>query len=65
MIFIVSQVDLEAAGHDGAALEIAVTRAGGQKCARCWRMVPSVSSDEATDGLCERCVDALAGARPS
>ena len=58
MLFIVSQVDLETAG-DTAGLEIAVTRAEGEKCARCWRVVPSVSSAAATEGLCDRCVDAV------
>jgi isoleucyl-tRNA synthetase len=34
--------------------------AEGDKCPRCWRIVPSVSSAGDTLGLCSRCVDALA-----
>jgi isoleucyl-tRNA synthetase len=60
MLFIVSQVDVEPASG-GDALEIAVTRAEGEKCARCWRVVPAVSARTDTAGLGERCVDALQG----
>jgi isoleucyl-tRNA synthetase len=34
--------------------------AEGEKCPRCWRIVPSVSAAPETLGLCSRCVDALA-----
>jgi isoleucyl-tRNA synthetase len=60
MLFIVSQVDLAAASGDGA-VEITVTRAEGEKCARCWRVVPARSARPDSVGLCERCVDALQG----
>jgi isoleucyl-tRNA synthetase len=33
--------------------------AAGEKCARCWRVVDSVSSAPATLGLCTRCIDAM------
>jgi len=33
--------------------------ASGEKCPRCWRVVPAVSSASETLGLCDRCVDAL------
>jgi isoleucyl-tRNA synthetase len=33
--------------------------AGGAKCPRCWRIVPSVSSASESLGLCARCIDAL------
>ncbi len=60
MLFIVSDVELERAGDDeGSAVGITVTRAEGDKCARCWRIVPSISSAPETDGLCDRCVSAL------
>jgi isoleucyl-tRNA synthetase len=59
MLFIVSHVDLERADGEGPAVEIAVARAEGSKCPRCWRIVTSVSSSSATEGLCDRCVDAL------
>jgi isoleucyl-tRNA synthetase len=61
MIFIVSQVHLDAGGDAGGALDVTVTRADGEKCARCWRIVPSVSDEASAAGLCERCVDAIAG----
>jgi isoleucyl-tRNA synthetase len=40
-------------------VKVAVTRAEGIKCERCWRIVPSVSDSPAVKGLCERCVGAL------
>ena len=57
MLFIVSQVTLEPAGSD--ELSVAVSRAEGDKCQRCWRIVPDVSRDPDTEGLCSRCIDAL------
>ena len=35
--------------------------AGGVKCARCWRFVPSVRTEPDWAGICDRCVEALAG----
>jgi isoleucyl-tRNA synthetase len=60
MLFIVSQTTLVHEGGEGTGLDVGVARAEGEKCPRCWRTVASVS----TDGLCERCVGALA-AHPS
>ncbi len=60
MLFIVSQLELETAAGDGPELEVVVVRAEGEKCPRCWRTVPSVSSTLRTEGLCDRCVDAIA-----
>jgi isoleucyl-tRNA synthetase len=66
MLFIVSAVELTlrpATLTDQAAasgVTIAVDRADGVKCERCWRYVTSVSSDPAWAGLCERCQHALA-----
>jgi isoleucyl-tRNA synthetase len=60
MLFIVSQLELETAAGNGPALEVVVVRAEGEKCPRCWRTVPSVSSTPGTEGLCDRCVDAIA-----
>jgi isoleucyl-tRNA synthetase len=56
MLFIVSDVRV----RDGSDLSIATAKAEGVKCDRCWRMVPSVASDAEHQGLCDRCVDALA-----
>ena len=65
MLFIVSEVllkpaptDVEAPGE--AAPVIAIERAPGVKCERCWRYVSAVSSEPAWAGLCDRCQDALA-----
>jgi isoleucyl-tRNA synthetase len=60
MLFIVSQVSLET-GDSEDQLAIDVARAEGYKCARCWRVVDAVSSASETDGLCDRCVAAMAG----
>jgi isoleucyl-tRNA synthetase len=66
MLFIVSEVEVRAAppgagaGTDAAAPpHVAIERAGGVRCERCWRYVPSVSSDPAWAGVCDRCQDAL------
>ena len=39
---------------------VSVARADGVKCQRCWRYVPEVSAEPAFEGICSRCVDALA-----
>jgi isoleucyl-tRNA synthetase len=63
MLFIVSQVTLDRTGPEG--LTVAVTRADGEKCERCWRTVPDISRDPGRTGLCSRCVDALGTGDPS
>jgi isoleucyl-tRNA synthetase len=60
MLFIVSEVELESAGH-GDGVHIEVARAEGDKCPRCWRIVRSISTARGTEGLCDRCVGALDG----
>jgi isoleucyl-tRNA synthetase len=60
MVFIVSAVQLASAPGDD--LQVTVERAQGVKCERCWRVVPSVSSDPLHPGICDRCEDALAHA---
>jgi isoleucyl-tRNA synthetase len=65
MLFIVSEVELRPAPTDveaaGEAMpRVAIERAGGVKCERCWRFVPAVSAEPASLGLCDRCQDALA-----
>ncbi len=60
MLFIVSRVTLETGSGDGSELEVRVARAEGEKCARCWRVVPSVSAAAETLGICDRCERALA-----
>ncbi len=58
MLLIVSQVQLQP--DAGAELEVRVSKADGVKCERCWRMVPSVTHGSEREGLCDRCVEALA-----
>jgi isoleucyl-tRNA synthetase len=65
MLFIVSEVELRSAledveAHAEAEPRITIERAGGVKCERCWRYVPSVSTDPDLAGLCDRCQDAIA-----
>jgi isoleucyl-tRNA synthetase len=60
MLFIVSEVALEAGGGAESGYSIAVARSSGVKCERCWRYVPNVSTDPTRPGICERCQDALA-----
>jgi isoleucyl-tRNA synthetase len=65
MLFIVSEVEVRPAptdveAHAEARPRVAIERASGIKCERCWRYVRKVSSDPAWAGLCERCQDALA-----
>jgi isoleucyl-tRNA synthetase len=65
MLFIVSDVVLRPApadvdAHAEAGPRITIERAGGVKCERCWRYVPSVSSAPESAGLCDRCQNALA-----
>jgi isoleucyl-tRNA synthetase len=62
MLFIVSQVSLKEGAADGVA--VSVTRAEGTKCERCWRVVPDVSRDPGSEGLCSRCVAALEADAP-
>jgi isoleucyl-tRNA synthetase len=72
MLFIVSSVTLgpraasaepavggPAAGNAGRAWTIGASPAQGEKCPRCWRIVPDVSSAADSLGLCDRCVDAM------
>jgi isoleucyl-tRNA synthetase len=57
----VSQVDLDGGdpGVDGD-VRVTVDKADGVKCQRCWRFVEKVSKDGASEGICDRCVEALA-----
>jgi isoleucyl-tRNA synthetase len=44
--------------------EARIDRAPGEKCLRCWRVLPEVGSDPAAPGLCLRCADAVAQLMP-
>jgi isoleucyl-tRNA synthetase len=61
MLFIVSDVALDATEPDAVdEFRVSVQKAGGTKCARCWRIVPDVHTNGAWEGICDRCVTALA-----
>jgi isoleucyl-tRNA synthetase len=59
MLFIVSHAELEVASEPTADVEVTVEKAQGDKCPRCWRIVPTLSTDT---GVCDRCTAALQGA---
>ena len=44
----------------GSPTAVAVSKADGVKCQRCWRIVPLVAGGGDREGLCSRCVEALA-----
>jgi isoleucyl-tRNA synthetase len=55
---IVSQLDLVPAGDvPGGAVQVAA--APGEKCARCWRVLPEVGQAAGHAALCLRCADAV------
>jgi len=46
---------------DVAEVGVVFRKADGEKCARCWRVLPEVAhSAHGPDGLCRRCTDAVA-----
>ena len=60
-LFIASDVALDVGPADAAdAVRVDVERATGVKCERCWRYVPSVTTEPDRAGICERCIEALA-----
>ncbi|HJR59405.1 MAG TPA: isoleucine--tRNA ligase [Vicinamibacterales bacterium] len=60
MLFIVSQATLDASGDPGGPVEVTVEKAEGDKCPRCWRIVPATAP---ATGLCDRCMAATGGER--
>jgi isoleucyl-tRNA synthetase len=44
---------------DIAGIAVSVAAAPGEKCQRCWRILPEVGSLSAHPDLCERCADAV------
>jgi isoleucyl-tRNA synthetase len=60
-IFIVSQTEL----REGAELSVAVERAEGEKCERCWNYTLDVGAEARYPGACGRCVSNLEAAARS
>jgi isoleucyl-tRNA synthetase len=64
MLFIVSEVEVRSVDEGKMPGEtepqIAIERAPGVKCERCWRYVQHVSTEPRWAGLCDRCLGALA-----
>jgi isoleucyl-tRNA synthetase len=72
MLFNVSDVELTVVagsteqdpaytGEEQNDVRVEVEKAPGVKCARCWRFVPNVRTEPDCAGICDRCVEALAG----
>jgi isoleucyl-tRNA synthetase len=60
MLFNVSDVGLHVGSAEGLDdVQVAVEKAPGVKCARCWRFVPDVRTEPEWSGICDRCRDAL------
>jgi isoleucyl-tRNA synthetase len=59
MLFITSSVTVARTAE--GAMAIAVSRAPGDKCPRCWRTVVDLVEAGETAGLCERCSDVVGG----
>jgi isoleucyl-tRNA synthetase len=59
MLFIVSHVDVQSVDDEGPDLDVRVARAEGDKCPRCWRIVPTLSARPGPEAVCERCASAL------
>ncbi|MDN5364320.1 MAG: isoleucyl-tRNA synthetase [Eubacteriales bacterium] len=66
MLFIVSAVELREGAVPGLkgeklpSLTVAVEKAPGRKCERCWTYSEKVAAEGEKAGLCEKCVEVLA-----
>ena len=56
-LFITSEVQIASTSAD--AVEVAIARADGGKCARCWKILPEITQE---DGICGRCDSVVNGA---
>jgi isoleucyl-tRNA synthetase len=56
-----SEMTRALAASPDRAWSVDASPAEGEKCPRCWRIVPSVSTAPASYGLCDRCVEAVDG----
>ena len=46
---------------DVAGVAVVPGLAEGEKCERCWRVLPEVGSAAAAPGTCRRCADVVSG----
>lgn len=68
-VFIVSQVELHAPGEErpgdisvrDEVVAVAIRKADGEKCVRCWNYRESVGESEEHPSLCRRCIRELGG----
>ena len=65
-VLITSQVAVHEFAEQGEATEldglrVQVSAAEGEKCARCWHVLPDVNTHAAHPGLCSRCIVNVAG----
>ncbi len=58
-LLIVSQVSVNV-GEKGSKWTAEVAPAAGQKCERCWKVLPTVGSDSKHPTLCPRCASVIA-----
>ncbi|NLJ79660.1 MAG: isoleucine--tRNA ligase [Firmicutes bacterium] len=65
MLFIVSNVIVKPCGekqqvlHSEEGIGVAVGKAPGEKCERCWKYFREMSSDPEHPRICKRCLDAI------
>jgi len=59
-VFIVSEVEIGEQGEHMVLNQIAVERARGEKCERCWNYSTRVGESSRYPTVCERCIEALA-----
>ena len=45
--------------EDGPKIGVVSHKADGQKCQRCWRVLPEVGANSSAPGLCGRCADVV------
>ncbi|MFB2538227.1 MULTISPECIES: isoleucine--tRNA ligase [unclassified Acinetobacter] len=61
-VLITSQVEVNAfdaaqgESTDLAEVRVNISAAEGEKCARCWHVLPDVNTHEGHEGLCSRCI---------
>jgi isoleucyl-tRNA synthetase len=61
-LLLVSRVRLTEGKAEGETVQVAVSKAAGDKCRRCWNYRDTVGKDKDHLTLCHRCVEVLKGA---